>query len=331
MNETQKLALAHIAKPSSVWGIGAYGALAEFRRDVDEPLLLENAPELTLASPRGAIRLDLEAVPNVVAYETLGAQPGRWQHGIAFTLTPTRGRAACRNVLTEVGTDGRAILKGDRGAVLFDLGLCTSNVDVQVRTEDPELIAALRKALGKPVLNGDGRAMALIKEANPHRVFGSVLGRIEVFAPLGSTRHNRPTPEGPHTHVVPRLLAAGRTHPATIELGDALPCLWLYPASPTHDFRGHPRPFDPLCHEAFQEILLDHGPREYVSAKRRVLAALAKGTSPDSFAPPTSRLGRAALRVATRQVIARDGEDALLAAWREAFDPTNDNLTPQVH
>ena len=331
MFDALALVAAHIAEPTSVWGIGAYGALAEFRRDADEPLLHENLPELTLASPRGAMRLDLTTMPSVVAYETLSAQPGRWLHGVAFTLAPSAGIAAQRNVLTEIGNDDAAILKGDRNATLFDLGLGTANVDVHVRTDDPELVTGLRQSAGQSVVAGDGRAMALIKEANPHRVFASTLGRIEVYAPLGSTRHNRPTPDGPHTHVLPQLLAARRTHPATIDLGGGLPCLWLYPASPTHDFRGEPQEFDPRRHDTFQEILFRHGAGDYVTEKRRAVAALAERMSPDPYEPPSTRLGRAALRVAIRQSIARDGENAYLAAWRNIFDTTTNNLTPRVH
>ena len=90
MLDTLTLVAAHITEPTSVWGIGAYGALAEFRRDADEPLLHESLAELTLASPRGAMRLDLTPTPRVIAYETLSAQPRRWLHGVAFTLAPDK-------------------------------------------------------------------------------------------------------------------------------------------------------------------------------------------------------------------------------------------------
>ena len=329
MNEAHAIAAAHIIDPSSVWGIGSYGALAEFRRDSDEPLLADDPSALTLATGRGAIRLNLDSGPGIAAYETLGAQPGRWLHGVAFTLTAI-DRPGCVT-LTERGEDEAAILSGDRHATLFDLGLGTTNLDAYVRTADPELVAALREQVGQPLLGGTGRAMGLIKEANPHRVFASALGRIEVFVPIGSTKHNRPTPEGPHTHVLPQLLAAGRTHPATIDLGDRRPGLWLYPASPTHDFRGNPRAFDPERHHAFQELLRAHGHRDYVNEKHRAIEALSRTSDPAAFDPPTTRLGRAALRIALRQSIARDGGNPYLATWRDAFDPTTDKLTPQVH
>ena len=329
MNKARALAAAHIADPSSVWGIGSYGALAEFRRDADEILLAENPAELTLATARGAIQLNLDSAPAITAYETLGAQPGRWLHGIAFTLATVDSLR--HDTLTELGEDSAAILNNDRAGVLFDLGLGAANFDACVRTGDPELVAALREQVGRPILGGDGRAMALIKAAHPHRVFTSALGRIEVFAPIGSTKHNRPMPEGPHTHVLPQLLAAGRTHPATINLSGGLPCLWLYPASPTHDHRGDSRPFQADCHETFQKILLTHGHDDYVAEKRRALEALASVCEPSSFNPPITRLERAALRVTLRQAIARDGDSPYLTAWRDAFDTTSTNLTPQIH
>ncbi|MDA0262273.1 MAG: hypothetical protein O3A21_08795 [Proteobacteria bacterium] len=331
MNEAQALADKHLTDPSSVWGIGAYGALAEFRRDADEPLLAEDFSQAMLATGRGAIRLNLDPAPAIVAYETLSAQPGRWLHGVAFTLSPDRIGSARRDRLTEIGDDASAILSGDREAVLFDLGLGAANIDVCVRTDDPDLAAALRRHVGHPVLGGDGRAMALIKEAHPHRVFASALGRIEVFAPIGSTKHNRPTPKGPHTHLLPQLLAAGRTHPATIDLAGGLPGLWLYPASPTHDHRGAPCPFEPLKHQAFQDLLLSHGHPDYVAEKRRVTQALSAAVAPAVFTPPSTRLGRAALRIAIRQLAARDGDSPNVSAWRAAFDPTTDNLTPLFH
>ena len=331
MQEASTLAAAHIVEPSSVWSIGAYGALAEFRRDDAEPLLAEHFAGLTLATARGAIRLDFGAGPEIVAYEILGAKPGRWLHGVGFVLAAADIGVAGRTVLTELGEDEAAILKNDRGGILFDLGLGTANLDVCVRTEDPELRDELRRRVGRPLLEGDGFAMAAIKEAHPHRVFTSALGRIEVFAPIGSSRHNRPTPEGPHTHVLPKLLAAGRTHPATIELGGKLPALWLHPASATHDCGGDVQAFDGSRHRAFQDLLESYGHADYVDEKRRALQALAAATPPSAFDPPTTRLGRTALRVALRQAIAQEGESALLASWRDVFDTAGENPTPQVH
>ncbi len=46
-------------------------------------------------------------------------------------------------------------------------------------------------------------AMAMILAANPHRVFLSRLGRIEVYQPIPPPSGK--SPQGPHTHVLPQL------------------------------------------------------------------------------------------------------------------------------
>jgi hypothetical protein len=42
--------------------------------------------------------------------------------------------------------------------------------------------------------------------------------------------------------------------------------------------------------------------------------------APDGFALPASRAGRAAVRVALRQLVHTDGHRPTLVAWRQAFD-----------
>ena len=115
-----------------------------------------------------------------------------------------------------------------------------------------------------------------------------------------------------------------------LNTGTGLPALWLYPASPTLDISGHTRPFDERHHLVFQEILSSHGRTDYVDEKKRALKALAASVLPAAYDPPKTRLGRVALRVALRQARAQEGETALLAAWRDAFDPTSENLTLQI-
>ena len=82
--------------------------------------------------------------------------------------------------------------------------------------------------------------MGIILHANPHRVFISRLGRIEVYQPIPPPSGK--SPEGPHTHVLPRLLKSGRTHPATEPVPEGwIPCAHLYPPHPARDGLGEPR------------------------------------------------------------------------------------------
>ncbi len=71
--------------------------------------------------------------------------------------------------------------------------------------------------------------LAAIKEASPHRVCISALGRIEVYQHIPSAGRHVRTPEGPHTHLLLRLLKAGHAADTAIPPG-FVACLTLYPA-----------------------------------------------------------------------------------------------------
>ena len=84
---------------------------------------------------------------------------------------------------------------------LFDLGLGLLQVDAFVRAIDSAVASALRRHVGKPVFAAESAAMAVILDANPHRVFVSRAGRVEVFQPIPPP--NGKSPQGRHTHVLP--------------------------------------------------------------------------------------------------------------------------------
>ncbi|MDI3563408.1 hypothetical protein OWC48_23775 [Bradyrhizobium sp. Arg816] len=112
--------------------------------------------------------------------------------------------------------------------------------------------------------------MAIILAANPHRVFISRIGRAEVFQPI--------PPPGPHTHVLPKLLAHRRTHAATEPLPDGwIPCAHLYPAHPLRDQLGRKREFQSQYQGAFQALLERYGEPAIATLKRDVVAAVRAG------------------------------------------------------
>ena len=86
----------------------------------------------------------------------------------------------------------------DREAILFDLGLGALQADFCVRISDHGLAARLREYAGRSLFEPGNPAMAMILAANPHRVFISRLGRIEVYQPIPPPSGK--SPEGPHTH-----------------------------------------------------------------------------------------------------------------------------------
>jgi hypothetical protein len=222
-----------------------------------------------------------------------------------------------RNGVTELGPDSGAIRRSDRADLLFDMGLGTANVDFCVRTGEAALIAALRKARSSSLLAPGSEVMEHIVAASPHRVALSKLGRVEVFQAIGRYK----TPTGPHTHVLPKLLRAGRTHDAKIPIPQGyLPCLNLYPPSPLFDILGEPKTYDGGSHAAFETLLAKWGQPQYVEQKGLLLHSLRKGIDPASFRTPATRLERSAVRIALRQLAHDDNLRERAALWRERFD-----------
>jgi hypothetical protein len=161
--------------------------------------------------------------------------------------------------------------------------------------------------------------MAVILSANPHRVFISRIGRVEVFQPIPPP--NGKSPEGPHTHLLPRLLAHGRTHAATEPLpSDWIPCAHCYPPNPVRDGLGRSRPFDAGTHAAFQTMLERYGDAERLALKKRLISSVLAGVEPFMITTDGDRFSRATVRVTLRQMQASDPRSETLAAWLAAFD-----------
>lgn len=307
------------------WSVGSFGAMGEFHHDIGEQLEVDDPASLTRATARGAIRMTPQPAMQLIAYELLSPRAQRWSQGIAVCLPSAEAARARRSVLTELGPDTDPIRVVDRQAVLFDLGLAQQQVDFCIRTAAPELIDILRKHCGRPTFATP--AGAAIQAAHPHRVVISNLGRAEVYQKIGGDETGGKSPEGPHTHVLPRLLAARRTHSANIPIPENLiPCGYVYPGNAVIDSLGNDRPFDEALHERFQRYLSDYGRAEYVAAKRAVWQALKEGADPASMKQPETRLARIgvrnALRQSARQAEVRQDKELQRRVndWRAVFD-----------
>lgn len=307
-----------LADPNAQWSLGTFGAIAEFMRDPDEPAAIEAAERLnSVVTPRGGIRLEAREGLRPIAFETITTHA--WSQRVAFCLPEGKAAMSRRAALTELGPDAQALRAQDRGAILFDLGLGVLQVDCCIRTANAELIAALRAGVGRAVLDPANPVMGAVLKAAPHRVFITGCGRAEVYQPI-------PPPggkslDGPHTHVLPKLLAHGRTHAATEPIPAGwISCAHLYPAHPLRDGRGRAIPFDSGRHMAFQRLLSRHGDIELVRLKRNVIKALNAGAGPEAIAMPDDRFARASIRIALRQLKASDGTSAGLSAWFAAHD-----------
>ncbi|NCF30206.1 MAG: hypothetical protein GWP69_22760 [Gammaproteobacteria bacterium] len=307
------------------WSIGGYGAIAEFHwLPADDPG--SDCEDLQIVTDAGALLLRLreDVVPH--AYQSLSRHSDRWLQGIALCLPWRRARREARKVLTELGPDQHALRSGDRQAVLFDMGLALPHVDACIRSDSPELLQALRSGCGRSLLEPGNAVMPAIKEANPHRVFVSQLGRVEVYQRIGAAGQHPPTPQGPHTHVLPRLLAAGR---ASAEENDApayhRACAYLYPKHPLVDSLGNPRAYDGEAHAHFTALMQRWGDAAFVAERKRAMRALGAGVDAVRYPAPADARGRHALRIAIREFAQQMGaqqmgDRQIIHDWRNRFD-----------
>jgi hypothetical protein len=136
------------------------------------------------------------------------------------------------------------------------------------------------------------------------------------------------SPDGPHTHVLPKLLALGRTHAATEPLPKGcIPCAHIYPAHPLRDQLGRKRTFLRGHHVAFQTLLERHGLPELVALKREVVEVATTGRRPDTISCQSDRFARATVRVALRQLSVAETMSPALVEWlsmHDRFDPADD-------
>lgn len=192
-----------LAGAAGAWSMGVQGALAEFA------VVGEEAVEARRSGPGG------RTVEAVTAGG--GIRLTITDDTVAFNAGPDRGitLAVPRSVLpgpsltvTADSADLGALRPEHRKAVLVDLAVGHSAAAFCVRTADPDLIAALRAVAGCGWQEALDRVGHLLVAASPHRVVTGPLGRIEVYNPIPQEWHV--SPDGCHTHLLPRLLETGR-------------------------------------------------------------------------------------------------------------------------
>jgi hypothetical protein len=306
---------AQIADADAQWSLGTFGGIAEFSRDRDETVsLTQSATGAAAITARGGIAIDLSGDCRPFAFECI-TRSG-WSQRVAFCLPAHRCAMNRRAVLTELDDDHEALKPEHRGSVLFDLGLGALQADLCVRIDDHDTVARLRSHCGRSVFEPTNPAMGLLLETNPHRVFVSRIGRIEVYAPIPPASGK--SPDGPHTHVLPKLLKSRRTHAATEPIPEGwIPCAHLYPGHPVRDGGDL---FDAAHHGSFQRTIERFGLPECLAIKRRVLDAIESGEPPSNLAITLDRHGRTGVRIALRQLKAAGTASPVLKHWLAEFD-----------
>ncbi len=305
-----------IANPDTQWSLGTFGAIAEFSRDRDEAVRLTRSDGgVSALTARGGMAIRHDTRCRLIASESLTTTG--WNQRVALCLAEADCAMNRRAVLTELGADGEALRAEDREAILFDLGLDTLQADFCVRIADRDLAARLRPYAGRSLFESDNPAMAMMLAANPHRVFISRLGRIEVYQSIPPDSGK--SPEGPHTHILPKLLKSRRTHAATEPIPAGwIPCAHLYPPHPARDGLGASRTFDAARHQSFQRMVENYGDAQSLALKRRIMAAVDAGEKPG--ATVQTRGERTSIRIALRQMKAAGHASRTLPAWLASFD-----------
>ena len=133
-------------------------------------------------------------------FELVGATGKVERRVLALHRSRLRGEPA--GGVTELGADEDAIEPARNSERLFDLGASRSIIRFCVRTSEPPLIAALRQAGARDLFDPAIGLVPALLANSPDRVVISPIGRIEVSGPI--FHRDR---EGPHTHLLPEILA----------------------------------------------------------------------------------------------------------------------------
>ncbi len=301
------------------WSIGTFGAIAEFHRTTDEALQRHDTPtSLAITTSKGGLRIDASRDLKIIPFDNLSSDGETWNHSVIFCA---RFEPQAPNVIMPMGEDHDAIREEDRDALLYDIGVGLGLVRMCVRTRDKALISVLDKTAGQHVFGpAGGEIMHAFLAAQPHRITMSPAGRAEVYQKIPMPGGE--SPEGPHTHLLPKLVARNRTHSANSPIPEGLqPVLNLHPKSPWRDGLGKRVPFNREADEAFEAILAKYALPDDRAVRASVEQAIRDGVMPKEFVWPETRRGRTEARVTLRRLAART-TSPVLAAWRAEFDRT---------
>jgi hypothetical protein len=211
---------------AGTWTMGLYGAIAEFEVDGDAVDRSDVQGDVSFTTNRGALRLSIPASVQVFARQ---GPATTHDHGADLVVLAVPRDEASRAVTRAWGEpDEDGIWPEDRSTARYDLDIASAVASFGVRTDDEGLARELDRRGHQPWPGVIAELGPMLVEVSPHRVVRSGLGRIEVYTPIPAP--NGTSPDGPHTHLLPRLLQLGRELPPRLDLPAALaPAAMFYP------------------------------------------------------------------------------------------------------
>jgi hypothetical protein len=202
---------AHLADPDCRWSVGTYGAIGEFEYEAGEAGLTIDLERLSVSTSRGSLAIvDLAGVRVFAVLDV-----DKRTREIAFCSTREGAR---RGVITAVDD------------LTYDLGLAAPHIDmlVRVKPDDAAAAQALRDARGMSLFAPGHRAGEMIGRSSPTRILVSAVARLEVHQAIPAPGGR--SPDGPHTHLLPKYLKEGLMRAPNSPLPNGLFCgLSLYP------------------------------------------------------------------------------------------------------
>ncbi len=191
------------------WSMGVQGALAEFIASGGRADVHRHGRTVEALTAGGGLRLAVTDATRAFA----AADPHRRDGpGTVYLGVPRPSLPAPPAGVTILGPDRAALRPEDGGDILVDLAVGHPAAAFCIRTGDAALVARLRAAEGATWRAAIETVGPGIVAASPHRVVVTALGRIEVWNPIPPDQGT--SPDGPHTHLLPALLATGRELPA---------------------------------------------------------------------------------------------------------------------
>jgi len=219
--------LAHdtLAGAAGGWSMGVQGALAEFVVADGRAEVLRRGRTVEAVTLGGGLRLRIPAAAQAFAV----ADPRRPDGpGAVYVAVPRASLGVPPAGVTVLGPDRAALRPEDGGGVLVDLAVGRAAAAFCIRTGDTALLARLRAVEGSTWPDALAAAGPAVVAASPPRVVITPVGRIEVWNPIPPDQGT--SPDGPHTHLLPALLATGRELPAGHELpADLAPAAAFHP------------------------------------------------------------------------------------------------------